>query len=164
MAETEQTSHTSDETTAIHEAAGKYLTFVLEQEEYGIEILKVREIIGMVEVTVVPQAPHYIKGVINLRGKLIPVADLRLKFGMEEKVYDEETCIIVLDVSGRLIGAIVDTVSEVLDLSGDQIEPAPDFGSKLDTEYILGMGKIGDRVKILLDIDKVFTIEGSCGL
>lgn len=156
---TNQAAQLNEEIAAMHDLAGKYLTFVLDQEEYGIEILKVREIIGMIEVTPVPQVPHYIKGVINLRGKVIPVADLRLKFGMEEKGYDEETCIIVLDVSGKLMGAIVDTVSEVLDVVGEQIEPTPDFGSKLDTEYILGMGKIGDKVKILLDIDKVLASD-----
>ena len=159
MSETNQAAQLNEEIAAMHDLAGKYLTFVLDQEEYGIEILKVREIIGMIEVTPVPQVPHYIKGVINLRGKVIPVADLRLKFGMEEKAYDEETCIIVLDVAGKLMGAIVDTVSEVLDVVGEQIEPTPDFGAKLDTEYILGMGKIGDKVKILLDIDQVLSTD-----
>jgi purine-binding chemotaxis protein CheW len=142
---------------AMHEQAGKYLTFVIDKEEYGIEILKVREIIGIIDITPVPQVSNYIKGVINLRGKVIPVADFRLKFGMEEKAHDEETCIIVLDVAGKLMGAVVDTVSEVLDIAGEQIEPAPDFGAGLDTDYILGMGKIGDTVKILLDIDKVLS-------
>jgi purine-binding chemotaxis protein CheW len=159
MSETNQAAQLNEEISAMNDLAGKYLTFVLDQEEYGIEILKVREIIGMIEVTPVPQVPHCIKGVINLRGKVIPVADLRLKFGMEEKGYDEETCIIVLDVAGTLMGAIVDTVSEVLDVVGEQIEPTPDFGSRLDTEYILGMGKIGDKVKILLDIDKVLSTD-----
>jgi len=159
MAEVHETNQLSEEVTALHERAGKYLTFVLDQEEYGIEILKVREIIGIIDVTPVPQVPHYIKGVINLRGKVIPVADLRLKFGMEEKEYTEATCIIVLDVRGKLMGAVVDTVSEVLDIDGEQIEPTPDFGTMLDTDYILGMGKIGDRVKILLDIDRVLSEE-----
>jgi purine-binding chemotaxis protein CheW len=157
MAETQQTSQLSDVADAMHEQAGKYLTFVLDKEEYGIEILKVREIIKVIDITPVPQVSHYIKGVINLRGKVIPVADLRLNFGMEEKPHDEETCIIVLDVAGKLMGAVVDTVSEVLDIAGEQIEPAPDFGASLDTDYILGMGKIGDTVKILLDIDKVLS-------
>ena len=157
MVDTHETTQPSEGATALHERAGKYLTFVLDQEEYGIEILKVREIIGLIDVTPVPQVPHYIKGVINLRGKVIPVADLRLKFGMEEKEYTEETCIIVLDVRGKLMGALVDTVSEVLDIGGEEIEPTPDFGTRLDTDYILGMGKIGDKVKILLDIDKVLS-------
>ena len=157
MVDMHEASQLSDEITALHDRAGKYLTFVLDKEEYGIEILKVREIIGIIDVTPVPQVPHYIKGVINLRGKVIPVADLRLKFGMEEKEYTEETCIIVLDVRGKLMGALVDTVSEVLDIDGEQIEPTPDFGARLDTDYILGMGKIGDKVKILLDIDKVLS-------
>jgi purine-binding chemotaxis protein CheW len=143
--------------TSLQDFAGKYLTFVLDGEEYGIEILKVREIIGIIDITPVLQVSHYIKGVINLRGKVIPVVDLRLNFGMQEIEYTEQTCIIVLDVADKLMGAIVDTVSEVLDIAGEQIEPAPDFGAGLDTDYILGMGKIGETVKILLDIDKVLS-------
>jgi purine-binding chemotaxis protein CheW len=139
--------------------AGKYLTFVLGVEEYGIEILKVREIIGVMDITPVPRTPHYIKGVINLRGKVIPVIDLRLKFDMEEKEYTNETCIIVVDVQSVLIGIVVDTVSEVVDIVSDNIDPAPSFGSTVDTDFILGMAKIGDKVKILLDIDKVLSVE-----
>ncbi len=157
MPQSHKINQANEKTAALYECAGKYLTFVLNKEEYGIEILKVREIIGLIDITPIPQAPRYIKGVINLRGKVIPVIDLRLKFGIAEKEYTEETCIIVLDVQGKLMGTVVDTVSEVLDIDGDQIEPTPDFGSKLDTEFILGMGKIGDKVKILLDIGKVFS-------
>lgn len=138
---------------------GKYLTFVLGGEEYGLEILKVREIIGVMDITSVPQTPVFVKGVINLRGKVIPVIDLRLKFGMEEAQPTDETCIIVVDIGGSLIGIFVDTVSEVLDVTADQIEPPPSFGSAIDTAFILGMGKIKGKVKILLDIDKVLSAE-----
>ncbi len=138
---------------------GKYLTFVLSDEEYGIEILKVREIIGIMNITPVPQTPVYIKGVINLRGKVIPVIDLRLKFGFPEAEYTKETCVIVVDVGNTLTGVIVDTVSEVLDVSTGELEASPHLGTSIDTEIFLGMAKIKDKVKILLDIDKVLHIE-----
>ncbi len=137
---------------------GKYLTFKLANEEYGVEILKVREINGLMEITTVPQMPAHMKGVINLRGKVIPVVDLRLKFGLEEIDYTEETCIIVVDV-GKEIGIMVDTVSEVLDVSGENVEPPPTISKSVDTSFILGMGKVGEDVKILLDIDRVLTCE-----
>jgi len=140
---------------------GKYLTFALAQEEYGLEILKVREIIGYMDVTLVPKTPKYVLGVINLRGQVIPVIDLRSKFGMETAERTEETCIIVVEIirNGQAIsmGIVVDHVSEVLDISQEMIEPTPQFDTDLDTSFILGMGKIGDKVKILLDIDKVLS-------
>ncbi len=139
-------------------AGGKYLTFKLSDEEYGVEILKVREINGLMDITAVPQMPHYMKGVINLRGKVLPVVDLRLKFGLEEIEPTEQTCTIVVDV-GREIGIIVDTVSEVLDIKSEAIEPPPALGGTVDTSFILGMGKVGEEVKILLDIDKVLDDE-----
>lgn len=135
---------------------GKYLTFKLADEEYGVEILKVREINGLMDITALPQMPVHMKGVINLRGKVIPVIDLRLKFGLEEIEATEQTCIIVVNV-GQEIGIIVDTVCEVLDIAGDQIEPPPDLGTGVDTSFILGMGKVGEAVKILLDIENVLT-------
>ncbi len=135
--------------------AGKYLTFFLGNEEYGLEILKVREIIGLMAITAVPKTPDFVKGVINLRGKVIPVIDLRLKFQMRETEHTEETCIIVVDVNGVEMGIIVDKVSEVLDIAGEHIEDAPTFGRNVDTDFILGMGKTHDRVTILLDITKV---------
>ena len=112
---------------------GKYLTFSLANEEYGLEILKIREIIGIMDITAVPQMPVYIKGVVNLRGKVIPVIDLRLKFGLEPAEYTEETCIIVVDI-GTLTGVIVDTVQEVLDIDGSQIDPPPPLGASVDTK------------------------------
>ena len=146
---------------------GKYLSFALSNEEYGLEILKVREIIGDMEITAVPQTPPYVKGVINLRGQVIPVIDLRTKFGMETTEVTDKTCIIVVEVEQANktfnTGIIVDHVQEVLDISVEQIEDAPQFGSSVETDYILGMGKIGDSVKILLDIDKVMAgVDLSC--
>jgi purine-binding chemotaxis protein CheW len=142
---------------------GKYLTFVLAGEEYGIGILKVKEIIGIMAITTVPQTPAYMKGVINLRGKVIPIVDLRVKFGMEAMDYTEKTCIIVVEIanSGQkvMIGILVDSVSEVLNIKGGDIEDAPNFGSRLNTNYILGMAKTGGRVKILLDIDRVLSAD-----
>ena len=153
---------------ALLDKAGKYLTFALGKEQYGLEILKVREIIGYMEITAVPQTPHYVKGVINLRGQVIPVIDLRAKFGMETAELTEQTCIIVCEIqSGKRsfsTGIIVDNVEEVLDIPGEDIEEAPQFGSSVDTNFILGMGKIGDTVKILLDIDKVLAGDDFSGL
>jgi len=143
---------------------GKYLTFALGQEEYGLEILSVREIIGYMEVTAVPQTPSYVLGVINLRGKVIPVVDLRSKFGMDTVARTEETCIVVVEIEHKTgaisTGILVDRVSEVLDILEEQIEAAPEFGSGTDTAYILGMAKIGQNVKILLDINRVLGSGG----
>lgn len=145
----------------MHDKEGKYLTFSLAGEEYGIGILKIKEIIGMMPITAVPQTPQFVKGVINLRGKVIPVIDLRLKFGMDAIAYNERTCIIVVEINGRLatiqIGIVVDSVSEVLNIKGEDIEAAPPFVAKLNTDYILGMAKMEGGVKILLDIDCVLS-------
>jgi purine-binding chemotaxis protein CheW len=142
---------------------GKYLTFAMGKEEYGLEILKVREIIGYMDITAVPRTPPYVKGVINLRGQVIAVIDLRLRFGMEPAERSDQTCIIVVEIrhAGRKLftGIIVDRVSEVLDIPSEKIEDPPAFGATVDTDFILGMGKIGDSVKILLDIDKVLGDE-----
>ena len=138
---------------------GKYLSFALANEEYGLEILKVREIIGYMDITAVPQTPQHVKGVINLRGQVIPVIDLRTKFGMQLAEVTDETCIIVVEIAQNdrtyNTGIVVDSVQEVLDIEGNSIEDAPQFGSSVNTDFILGMGKIDDSVKILLDIDKV---------
>jgi len=140
---------------------GKYLTFSLAGEEYGIGILKVKEIIGLMTITPIPKTPEYIRGVINLRGKVIPVVDLRLKFGIQALADTERTCIIVAEIvaGGHKIfmGIVVDSVSEVLNIRTGEIEDTPNFGSKLDTAYIRGMAKINQSVKILLDIDKVMS-------
>ncbi|MCP4609869.1 MAG: purine-binding chemotaxis protein CheW [Planctomycetes bacterium] len=159
----ETATRTDQLNTAIMEKTGKYLTFALGPEEYGLEILKVREIIGHMEITAVPQTPHYVQGVINLRGQVIPVVDLRAKFGMEVAEVTEETCIIVVETSQHnrkfSTGIVVDHVQEVLDIAGEDIEEAPEFGSAVNTDFILGMGKIGESVKILLDIDRVLAGE-----
>ncbi len=140
---------------------GKYLTFGLGTEEYGLEILKVKEIIGIMNITTVPQTPKHVKGVINLRGKVIPVVDLRLKFGMEEMPYTERTCIIVVEIhhegGNLLVGIVVDSVSEVLNIKAGDIEDTPEFGARFQTDFILGMAKMGGGVKILLDIDQVMS-------
>ena len=142
---------------------GKYLTFMLDNEEYGIGILKIKEIIGMMPITQVPQTPAYVKGVINLRGKVIPVMDLRLRFGMPEIQYSDRTCIIVVEIEGQtgvvLTGIVVDAVSDVLTIKAQELEEPPAFGSRLNTETILGMAKMDGGVKILLDIDKVLNTE-----
>jgi purine-binding chemotaxis protein CheW len=148
---------------AITIKTGKYLTFSLNEEEYGIGILKVKEIIGMMAITSIPRTPEFVKGVINLRGKVIPVIDLRLKFSMEAIEYTERTCIIVVEIEAQagtvLIGIVVDAVSEVLNINGGDIEETPAFGTSLNTEYILGMAKMEGGVKILLDIDKVLNTD-----
>ncbi len=143
----------------VNELAGKYLTFSLGNEDYGVGILSVREIIGVMEVTAVPHTPGYIKGVINLRGRVIPVLDLRLKFDMEQQEYNERTCIIVVEVQGQngqvQVGMVVDSVSEVLNIADSEIEPPPALGTSSESENILGMAKIKNEVKILLDVGKV---------
>ncbi len=152
----------------------KFLTFRLGTEEYGVEILRVREIIGLIDITPLPKTPDYVKGVINLRGKIIPVIELRRKFALPPVEYTEATCVIVVEVADPNggdrfpMGVIVDTVSEVLDIAKENIEPAPRFGCTLNTDYILGMGKVtqGDaqRVTILLDIDRVLLARELSGL
>ena len=139
--------------------AGKYLTVVLENEAYGIAVLKVREIIRNQKVTPVPQMPDFVKGVINLRGRVIPIVDLRVKFGLKAE-FTERTCIVVVTVKLNAeqvvqMGLIVCAVEEVVTLAADMIEPTPDFGARLNTEYILGMAKVKGQVKTLLDIDRV---------
>jgi len=158
-----ETAMTQDKPIGILAKAGKYLTFNLGKEVYGIEILKVQEIIGMMSVTRVPKTPAFVRGVVNLRGKVIPVIDLRLKFGLEGKEDTDRTCIIVVQVdmngSPIIMGLIVDEVSEVLNVLADQIEASPSFGAKVDTDFILGMGKVGPKVVMLLDMDKVLASD-----
>jgi purine-binding chemotaxis protein CheW len=143
---------------------GKYLTFALGDEEYGVPVLKVREIIKMMDITVVPQVPAHIKGVINLRGKVIPVVDLRLKFSLAQQDYTERTCIIVVEVvlstANVMMGVVVDSVSEVLNIASDELQQTPDFGERVTTDYIKGMAKVKGTVKILLDLDRVLVTDG----
>lgn len=143
---------------------GKYLTFRLADEEYGLEILKVQEIIQMQTVTRVPRTPEYVRGVINLRGKVIPVIELRKKFGFSTFEDTEKTCIIVVQIAASseafiVMGIIIDEVREVLDIKAENIEGTPSFGTSINTDFILGMGKMNDSVKILLDIDKVLSLQ-----
>lgn len=143
---------------------GKYLTFKLAEEEYGLEILKVQEIIQMQAVTKVPRTPDYVRGVINLRGKVIPVVDLRKKFGLESFEDTGKTYIIVVQIATSadtaiVMGIIIDEVREVLDIKAENIEETPSFGASINTDFILGMGKVNGNVKILLDIDKVLAVK-----
>ncbi len=151
----------SDSNADISKLAGKFLTFKLGQEEYGLEIMTVVEIIGLMEITPVPRTPDFIRGVINLRGKIIPVIDLRLKFDLPFKQDTERTCIIVVQIDNGTnqvtMGIIVDEVSEVIYIGADQIEPTPSFGSGVDTEFIMGVGQVGQNVIMLLNIGKILT-------
>ncbi|MCX7713314.1 MAG: chemotaxis protein CheW [Chthoniobacterales bacterium] len=153
-------------TQSLAHLAGKYLTFFLGGETYGIPVLKVREIISLLPITPVPQVPAYMKGVINLRGKVIPVVDLRTKFQLPEAEATGNTCIVVVQVGqtahsqGKLVGIIVDAVEEVANVNAADIEPTPDFGTSLSVDYILGMAKLKGVVKALLDIDKIISAEG----
>ncbi len=139
-------------------ASGKYLTFLLGKERYGVEVLKVQEIIGVNKITMVPKSPPYLKGVINLRGKIIPIVDLRIKLNMKETTYDEKTCFIVMNLTINevelSVGVVVDTVLEVINFEAQNIQPVPDYGYHIDTSFILGMGKIEENVVILIDINK----------
>jgi len=143
--------------------AAKYLTVVLENEAYGLNVLKIREIIRLQKITPVPQMPEFVKGVINLRGRVIPVVDLRVKFGLKAE-FTERTCIVVVQVkmpSDQTVqmGLIVDSVEEVVNLTAAEIEPTPEFGAKIDTTYLLGMAKVKGQVKTLLDIDRVVSLD-----
>jgi purine-binding chemotaxis protein CheW len=151
---------THETTTASQNLAGKYLTFTLQSESYGIDVLKVREIIRLTNITAVPQMPAYVRGVINLRGKIIPVLDLRLRFGFDQAKSTEQTCIVVVlvkmaDGKTTQMGLVVDAVEEVVNIAAADIEETPNFGVKISTDCILGMAKIKGAVKALLDIDRV---------
>ena len=143
--------------------AGKYLTFRLAQEEYRLEIMKVQEIIGMMQVTQVPRVPEYVRGIINLRGRIIPTIDLRTKFGLERIADTERTCIIVVEMmtfKGQIsVGIVVDEVAEVLDVGAEEVDRPPEFGTSLNMDFILGVGIVKGGIKILLDVEKVLTFE-----
>jgi len=153
---------------ASNRGAEKYLSFHVGPEEFALGVLSVREIMGMQDITMVPHTPQYVKGIINLRGKVIPVVDLRLKFKMASVEYSQRTCIIVVDVAGdgnrMLMGIVVDAVSEVLNIQPSDIETTPDFGEGVAIPYLLGIAKVKGKVKILLDIDKVLTSHELTGL
>lgn len=152
------------ESQASRALGGKYMTFKLANEEYGLEILKVRDVVGLMKITRVPRTKDYVRGVINLRGKVIPVVDLRQKFGMQRTELTDQTVIIVVQFAAHdrqvTTGILVDEVLEVMDIAGDRVEPTPDFGSGgIDTRFILGIGMEGDRVIFLLDISKVLGVD-----
>lgn len=163
----EQTVSTDADAT-VTSLGGKFFTFMLGNEEYGLEILKVREIIGLMAITSVPRTAEYVRGIINLRGKIIPVVDIRVKFGMDVIEDTEETCIIVVECSNEdhtmTMGILVDRVSEVLDIGDEDIEPPPDFGNGFQARFILGMAKVEDSVKILLDADAILSVEEASNL
>ncbi len=150
-------------TGAARQAAGgtvereEFLTFTLGKEEYGIEILKVQEIRSYEQVTTIANAPAFIKGVVNLRGIIVPIVDMRIKFNLGEAAYNELTVVIVLNVAGRVVGMVVDGVSDVIQLGPEQIRPAPDFSSSFDIKYITGLGTVDARMLILVDIEKLMT-------
>jgi len=149
---------------AAERRSGKYLAFFLGAEEFGIPVMAVREIMGMQDITAVPQTPVHVKGVLNLRGRVIPVIDLRLKFGLDFVEYGQRTSIIVVKVGEITMGVIVDGVSEVLNLTSAEIEDTPDFGTGISTPYLLGMAKSKGRVRMLLDIDQVLSTQDLQGL
>jgi purine-binding chemotaxis protein CheW len=163
MGAAEKIKEVAENTGQVKSLAGKYLTFRLANENYGLEILKVQEIIGILKVTRVPKMPEFVRGIVNLRGKLIPVIDMRSKFGLQMQEDTEKTCIIVVQFGHKeqmlTIGVIVDSVSEVLNIKEDQLEPSPSIGSTVETDFILSIGKVGEKVIILLDIDRVLTGE-----
>jgi purine-binding chemotaxis protein CheW len=139
--------------------ASEYLTFRLGDEEYGVDILKVQEIRGYEAVTKIANAPAFIKGVANLRGTIVPIVDMRIKFNLGEPVYDQFTVVIILNIAGRIVGMVVDSVSDVIALSPEQVRPAPDFSASFDTRYITGLGTVDERMLILVDIERLMSAE-----
>jgi purine-binding chemotaxis protein CheW len=139
----------------------QYLTFTLGEEEYGVEILKVQEIKGYSAITPIPNTPAYVKGVVNLRGTIIPIVDLRAKLGMPTAAYNQFTVIIVVRVGAKTVGVVVDTVSDVMNIPAKDIQATPDFGAQVDARFVSGLAKTGDRLVVLLDIDKVLSGDGA---
>ncbi|GAB4515613.1 MAG: chemotaxis protein CheW [Sulfuricaulis sp.] len=147
--------HAASERAVSSIVEGEFLAFTLGQEEYGIDILKVQEIRGYETVTRIANAPAFIKGVVNLRGVIVPIIDMRIKFNLADPTYDQFTVVIILNVGGRVVGMVVDGVSDVISLTPEQIRPSPDFSSDLDTGYIFGIGTLNERMLILVDIEKL---------
>lgn len=137
----------------------QFVTFTIGTETYGVEVLKVKEILGMTSITSVPNTLHFMKGVINLRGSVVPVVDMRLKFGMDEKEYDQFTVIIIVEVQGRMIGMIVDTVSDVANIPVNSIQETPHFTTKIETDYIKSIGQLGEKLVIILDVSRILTTD-----
>lgn len=161
QAETHQGAVASLQPQTMGEASGnEYLAFTLGQEEYGIDILKVQEIRGYETVTQIANSPEFIKGVVNLRGTIVPIVDMRIKFNLGKPTYDQFTVVIILNVCNRVVGIVVDSVSDVIMLSPDQIKPAPEMGASFDTEYLIGLGTLDKRMLILVDIDSLMSSPG----
>ena len=142
-----------------HTSSGEFLTFTLGHEEYGIDILKVQEIRGYESPTRIANSPPFIKGVINLRGVIVPIIDLRIKFNLGEPSYDQFTVVIILNIGHRVVGAVVDSVSDVIQFAGDELRPAPEFGSMLDTRYIVGLATVEERMIIVVDIEQLMSSQ-----
>ncbi len=155
MAQTQSATEPGGAISVAGNMANEFLTFKLGSEEYGIEILKVQEIRGYEQVTAIANAPEFIKGVVNLRGIIVPIVDMRIKFNLGKAEYDQFTVVIILNVAGRVVGMVVDAVSDVIQLTAEQIRPAPDFSSALNTGHITGLGTLGERMLILMDIEKL---------
>jgi purine-binding chemotaxis protein CheW len=139
------------------ETGNEFLAFTLGKEEYGIDILKVQEIRGYEAVTRIANAPEFVKGVVNLRGIIVPIVDMRIKFNLGEPTYDQFTVVIILNIGGRVVGMVVDSVSDVITLSAEQVKPAPEMGTALNTDYLIGLGTLDERMLILVDIDKLMS-------
>ncbi len=150
---------TATDTAGTSLSDNEFLTFILGKEEYGMPILNVQEIRGYDAVTHIANTPDFIKGVVNLRGIIVPIVDMRIKFHLGEAEYNELTVVIILNVAGRVIGMVVDGVSDVITLSADQVKPAPEFGSAIDTKYVMGLGTVDERMLILVDIEKLMTSQ-----
>jgi purine-binding chemotaxis protein CheW len=150
-------SNTAPQGAANASGAGEFLAFTLGREEYGIDILRVQEIRGYEPVTRIANAPEFIKGVVNLRGIIVPIVDMRIKFNLGEPTYDQFTVVIILNISGRVVGMVVDSVSDVITLSMEQVKPAPEMGTTFDSDYLIGLGTLDERMLILVDIDKLMS-------
>ena len=146
-----QTANIADNT------GNEFLAFTLGQEEYGIQILKVQELRGYETVTRIANAPEFVKGVVNLRGIIVPIVDMRIKFNLGEPTYDQFTVVIILNIAGRVVGIVVDSVSDVITLTADQVKPAPDMGAAFNSNYLIGLGTLENRMLILIDIDKLMS-------
>jgi purine-binding chemotaxis protein CheW len=158
--QTTQNIASVSEVKAAHDIAGhEFLAFTLGKEEYGIDILKVQEIRGYESVTRIANAPDFIKGVVNLRGIIVPIVDMRIKFNLGEPTYDQFTVVIILNIGGRVVGMVVDSVSDVTTLSPEQIKPAPEMGAALNTDYLIGLGTLDQRMLILVDIDRLMSSD-----
>ena len=155
MSQEQVTATAEPSGTETSQATNEFLTFRLGGEEYGMDILKVQEIRGYDSITQIANAPEFIKGVVNLRGIIVPIIDMRIKFKLDQAEYDQFTVVIILNVAGRVMGIVVDGVSDVISLDMEQMRPTPEFGSVIDTEYIMGLGTVEERMLILVDIEKL---------